>query len=256
MEKKKKVIISIVLAAVIVLSSVIVALVLTAPKKIKVGVLAGNPMAYQTSDGEWTGYDIDFATKLFTDLEYDKIEFVEVDALNREEKLEEGEIDCYMSGTDIIDVHGAIYTDEYIQSKQVFIYSKQSGVNIASPEELKEYRLGMLDDSENIRTVSQYLRPEGVQEYKNNADIAAALNDGIVDLALVDYSFAASLVKNDEKFKEYTIGIIYDDSAHMIFLPEKKEKLKLKIDQKIAEYKEQKFFQTLKEAYFMQEYYY
>ena len=256
MNRKKKIIISVCLAAVIVISSVIATLVLTAPKKIRVGVIVGSPMAYQTSDGLWNGYDVDLAKRLFTDLEYDKIEFVEVDALNREKLLKEGEIDCYMSGTDIIDVQDAIYTDEYIQSKQVFIYSKLSGIDITKPEDLKEYRLGMLDDSENIRTVSKYLKPEGVQEYKTNGGIAEALEEGIIDLALVDYSFAASLVKNDAKFKDYTIGIIYDDSAHVIFLREKKEKLKLQINQKLAEYRQEKFLENLKEAYFMQEYYY
>ncbi len=256
MKRKTKIIISLCLVAAIVLGFAITIGVLRAPKKIRVGVLKGEPMAYQALDGRWTGYDVDFAKKLFTELEYAEIEFVEVTAVNREQMLEKGEIDCYMSGTDFVYTEGAIYTSEYIESKQVFFYSKEWGAEITKPEDIKGARVGVLYDSENLTTVAEYTDLENILEFKNFDQMVGDLQIGLIHVAVVDYAYASLLVKENAEFKDYEIGIIYDSSPHAIFLPEKKHKLQEKINQKIEEYKEQKYFKTLQEKYFIENFYY
>lgn len=256
MNRKTKIIICLALVAAIVLGVAITVGVLKAPKKIRIGVSENEPMSYKSSEGNWKGYDVEFANKLFTELEFDEIEFVEVTAVNREKKLKNGEIDCYMSGTDFINAEGLIYTTEYIESKQVFFYSKESGIDITKAEDIKGARVGVLDDSENFTSIVEYNNDENVFEFPTVSEIARGLYEGEIDVAVVDYSYAYSLVEKNAQFKNYQIGIIYDTCPHAIFLPEKKQKLQNKINAKIEEYKEQKYFKTLQEAKFIQDFYY
>lgn len=254
MKKKTITIISIILAAAVLLGAVILVLTLTGPKTIRVGVLTGDPMAYTSSDGSWTGYDVEFANKIFSELGYDKVEFVEVKCTSRERMMEKGEIDCYMSGTDLTD-DNFICSDEYIESTQVLFYKRDSGIDILSNSDLAGYRIGVLDDSENVKSITEYVEPSKILEFATNGEMAQMLAEDWIDIAIFDYMYADYLVQNNEELKNGVVGIIYDTSPHTIVLPAKKTKLQEKINEKIAEYEQQNYFDTLKESYFMQNFY-
>ncbi len=256
MKKKTTVIISIILAAAVLIGAVILVLTLAGPKTVKVGVLAGKPMAYKLSNGSWEGYDVDFAKKIFGELGYEKVEFVEVNCINREKMLEDGDIDCYMSATDLADDERFIYSDEYIEATQVLLYRKGTGIDITSNAHLKDYRVGVLDDSENIKSITGYAESSKILEFATNGEMAQMLAEDWIDIAILDYMYADYIVENNEELKNCVIGIIYDTSPHAITLPAKKTKLQAKINEKMAEYEQQKYFDTLKEAYFMQEFYF
>ncbi len=252
MKKKVTAIIIIILVALVLLTTVV--MVLVRPKTIKVGVVNGKPMSYTLSSGSWEGYDIDFATKIFAELGYN-VELVEVDYVNREKMLEKGEIDCYMSGTDLSDDQGFIYSDKYIESTQVLLYKKDSGIDITSFSKLEPYKVGVLEDTENMYSIKEYVNYEQVLEFKTISELIASFDEEDIDVVVVDHMYADSLVKDKGAEAEYTVGIIYDTSPHTITLPEKKTKLQAKINEKIAEYKNMNYFDTLKEAYSMEMYY-
>ena len=256
MKKKTTVIISIILAAAIIIGAVILVLALNSAKGIKVGVLNGKPMSYKSSDGSWEGYDIDFANKIFGDLGYKKIEFVEVTCINREKMLEKGEIDCYMSGTDLEEDERFIFSDEYIESAQVLFYKKGTGIDITSNDELKSYRIGVLDDSENLDSIREYVDASKILEFATNGEIMKMLVEDWIDIAIIDYMQADYATKNVAEYKDFMVGTIYDTSPHAIILPAKKTKLQAKINEKMAEYEQYDYFDTLKEAHFMQQFYY
>ena len=252
MKNKKTIILSVILAAVIILCSAVAITSWVGPKKIKVGVLPGTPMAYRDEMGEWTGYDIDFATKLFDELGY-RAEFVEVTGINRETMLEKGKIDCYMSGTDLSADARFIYSDYYIESKQVLFHR---AADITDNTHLQGLRVGVLGDTENEKSVLEYTERKNVLDYSTTAELLDELEKEFIDVAIIDYMYAEELVKSNEKFADFMVGIIYDVSEHTITLPAKNTKLQQKINEKIAEYKTSNYFTTLKEAYFMDKYYY
>lgn len=255
MKKKTRIIISIILAAAIVLGAVIAVITLTAQKTVKVGVLIGKPMAYKTESGEWEGYDVDFANKIFGDLGYE-VEFVEVECTSREKMLEKGEIDCYMSGTDLTENDKFIFSKEYVESTQVLFYKKGYGIEIAQNSDLKSYRVGVLDDSENMQSVAEYVDLSRILEHSTVPEMLEMLKNDRINVGIIDYMTADSLVKNDEKYKNFTVGIIYDTNPHAIVLPAKKGKLQNLINEKIAEYEQAEYFDMLKKAHFMENYYY
>lgn len=252
MKKKITAIIIIILVALVLLTATV--LVLVRPKTIKVGVVNGKPMSYTVVDGNWEGYDIDFATKVFAELGYN-VEFVEVNHVNREKMLEKGEIDCYMSGTDLSDDQGFIYSDKYIESTQVLLYKKDSDIDITSFSKLEPYRIGVLEDTENMYSVKEYVNYTQILEFDTISELIKSFDEEEVDVVIVDHMYADSLVKDKGEEAEYIVGIIYDTSPHTIVLPEKKTKLQSAINEKIAEYKNMNYFDTLKEAYSMEMYY-
>ncbi len=251
MKKKITGTISIILIAAVVLCAVVAVVSLVGHPKIKVGVISGT-LAYKTESGEWTGYDIDFATKLFTQLGY-KVEFVEVNGVDRTGLLEKGKIDCYMSATDLSTDARFIYSDYYIESKQVLFYKN---FDISENAQLKGLRVGVVANTENEKTVLDYTTRPNVLDYSNNEDILGELSMGSIDVAIFDYMYAEKLKTEDERFADFTVGIIYDVNEHAIATRAKDTKLQQKINEKIAEYKKDNYLSALKEAYSMQNYYY
>lgn len=257
MSKKTKVIISLVVVAAIIIGSFATYWIIESNKKFKIGVMPSYPFAYQNEDGSWAGYEIDFATKLFTDLGYEDFVFVKADAVGREQMLADGEIDCYLSGTDIDFDTDSIYSEEYIRPKQVVFYNTAVTLeDINKPEDLNNYRVGVIDDCKAIRTLATYVDNERVLEFRDQHELVAELSNEYIVVGIIDWVYAEYLVKKDVRFKDYKIGIVFEDSSTSIVLPKKKTKLKSQIDEKIKEYKENKYLQTLKEAYFLQEYCY
>ena len=245
MKKKANLVLSIVLVAVVVLCATVAIIDWIGPKKIKVGVLQGTPMAQKNEAGEWSGYEIDFATKMFTELGY-KVEFVEVDAVFREKMLADGKIDCYMSGTNLLSDQRFLYSKSYIESKQVLFYKNVLNRKINENADLYNLRIGVLGSSENESSVQEYTPRETVLDFMTNEEMLEMLNVSNIDVAIIDYMIAENLVKNNEEYKDYIVGIIYDTNEHAIVMKAKDIKLKTLVDEKITEYISGNYFSALK----------
>ncbi len=253
MKNKVKVILCILLAAVLVATSAVLIVKLAGPKKIKVGVLVDTPMAYKDSDGEWTGFDIDFANKMFKELDYVP-EFVEVTATTRVQMLEKGEIDCYMSGTDN-SVGEFLHSEDYVSAIQVVLHKKIDGIEVNSFADLGNYRVGVLNDSKNARTVQEHTNPVNILEHATNKEIIEMLDIFDIEVALIDYMYAEKLMQNNAEHSTDVVGIIYDICEHTVVFGQKNKKLCDNVNAKIKEYKEQEYFEALKVTYSMEKYY-
>lgn len=249
MNKRFKIALCILLAVVLVVAICI----LSGPKKVKVGVLAGTPMAYKNSDGVWTGFDIEFANKMFAEIGRVP-EFVEVTATTRKKMLKKGEIDCYMSGTES-SVGEFIHSEGYISAKQVVFHKNIEGIEVNSLYDLKNYRVGVLNNSKNEKTLSEYTQPINILEHSTNKEIINMLDASDIDVALIDYMYAEALVQNNAEHSTDVVGIIYDTCEHTVMFNQKNKKLCENVSEKIREYKEQGYFEMLKNEYSMEKYY-
>lgn len=253
MKKKVKIILCAVLAAVVLITAVVLVGNLVGPKKIKVGVMVDEPMAYKDIDGEWTGFDVDFAKEMFSNLNYVP-EFTPVTASTRDQMLKKGEIDCYMSGTDN-SVGEFIHSEDYVSSIQVVFHKNIEGIEVNSFSDLGRYRVGVLNGSKNATTVKQYAQEVNILEHATNEEIIEMLDIYDIEVALMDYMYVENLVQGNSKYSSDIIGIIYDYSDHFIVFNKKNSKLCEKVNGLIESYKEQGYFNAWKSAYSMGDYY-
>ena len=94
-------------------------------KTLKVGITVYKPMNYQDDNGEWTGFDTEFAQKAAKELGYDDVEFRVIEWDNKIFELESGAIDCAWNGMTITDAvkNSADVTDPYARNAQVVVMS-------------------------------------------------------------------------------------------------------------------------------------
>lgn len=69
---------------------------------LKVGITEYEPMNYKDKNGEWTGFDTEFAQALGEKLGV-KVQFVEINWNNKYNELSSGAVDCLWNGMTITD---------------------------------------------------------------------------------------------------------------------------------------------------------
>ncbi len=244
--KKKTTVICIILAVLLIVALLVGILV---PKRIRVGVMTGTPMAYKNADGEWTGFDIEFANKMFSEM--GRIpEYIEVTATTREYMLKKGEIDCYMSATGAL-TDEFIMSDAYISSVQVVLHKRIEDVEINTPDDLKQYRVGILSGSKNQQLLEKYMARRNILKHPTNDEMVKMLDIEDIGVAIVDSSFAQKYA-NDENYK---IGITFDTLDKVIVFGQKSNRMCKKTNKIIQKYRQEGFFDALKEQYKMREHY-
>lgn len=165
--------------------------------KLVIGITDYKPMDYQGDNGEWIGFDADYARLVCEKLGV-KAEFKEIDWDNKELELTGGTIDCIWNGMTITDAVEEIgdCTVPYMYNTQVAVIHKKNAekyIDFASLE-------GATTTAESGSAGAKLA--ESSDGLKNNFHGVAAQTDAILevisgtsDAAIVDYTLAAALVK-------------------------------------------------------------
>lgn len=182
-------------------------------KKIKVGVASYPPMSEMGTDDNWNGFDCSVAKEIFEDLGY-KVIFVEVTAENRDQMLKDGEIDCYMSHPSNTDSTDMVFSKSYISSIQATLYKTDVDIELDSSEELINYTCGVQKNSGNTAYLRQEYTGISISEFLNAADTFTALQNGTVQIAVMDYFYINSLLYNNPDLAtQYTSGILIHNNT-------------------------------------------
>jgi polar amino acid transport system substrate-binding protein len=94
---------------------------------LKVGITEYEPMNFKDADGNWTGFDTEFALAAAKELGYKDVEFVIINWDNKINELESGAIDCIWNGmtiTDEIEARADV-TKPYAKNAQVVVVAKE-----------------------------------------------------------------------------------------------------------------------------------
>ena len=203
-------------------------------KKITVGVISYAPMSSDSGEGSWSGFDCSVATEIFEELGY-KVIFTEVTAENRAELLKSGKIDCYMSHPTNTENQDLIFSKSYVSSIQATLYQNNSGVDLASSDELINYTCGVQKNSGNTVYLSNEYPEIKVSEFLTNADTVAALDNSTVQIAVTDYFYISSLFKNNPSFSDnYTSGILLHNNLLCIAFNDNNPKLRDRVNERLT----------------------
>mgnify|MGYP002802513298 CR=1 FL=1 len=122
-----------------------------------VAVTEFEPMNYQNKDGNWTGFDTEFAEAVAEKLGI-KVEFKVIDWDNNLSELQSKSVDCLWNGMTITDEikKGADVTNAYVKNAQVVVMKTDVMSNYNSLEDMQDLTFaaeagsagaGVLDDA-------------------------------------------------------------------------------------------------------------
>ncbi len=165
--------------------------------KLVIGITDYKPMDYKGDDGEWIGFDADYARLVCEQLGV-TAEFKEIDWDYKLMELEAGTIDCIWNGMTITDAieNAADCTVPYMYNTQVAVVKKENAEKYKDLASMKGVSIAAEGGS------------AGESLIKNNTDLAGGLksvtaqNDAILEVlsgasevAVVDLTLARALIK-------------------------------------------------------------
>lgn len=168
--------------------------------KIVVGITYYEPMNYKV-DGEWTGFDTEFA-RLFAEELGVEVEFKEIVWQQRYDELIEYNIDCIWNALTVLEgqQNHVSLSNPYLLNGQVVVMKAEEAKKYAGFYEARKLRFAAAE----ISAGSTALFEEGYnnkQLVKTQYDALEAIVNGTVDAAAVDTVFADALVGKGKKYE-------------------------------------------------------
>lgn len=184
--------------------------------KLVVGITDYAPMDYRDDNGEWTGFDAEFATLFAKELGVE-VEFIEINWDNKFLELENKSIDCIWNGMTITDEVKAntSCSDPYVRNAQVVVMSASKAADYSSFEDMKNLKFAVEKGSAGEKALEE-LDAANVVAVKDQATALLEVNSNSADACVIDLTMAnamagkgnyASLAKSIElTSEEYGVG--------------------------------------------------
>lgn len=158
--------------------------------KLVVGMTEYAPMNYKDDNGEWTGFDTEFAQAYAESLGVE-VEFIVIDWDNKYTELEAKSIDCIWNGMTITEEGklNASISNPYVKNAQVIVMAEDKLADYATSDEMKDLEFAVENGSAGAQAASD----AGFTNVIAVQDQAAALlevGSGSVDACIIDITMA------------------------------------------------------------------
>ncbi len=176
--------------------------------KIVVGITDYAPMDYKDENGEWTGFDAEFATLFAEELGVDVEFFVIADWGKKFIELETKQIDAVWNGMTITDEAklNASVSDPYVLNAQVVVAKADVIDTITSAADLKDLTVAV----ENGSAGQDAAEAAEIAEIIKVQDQAAALlevKSGTSDACVIDITMANAMTGEGTDYADLAAGI-------------------------------------------------
>ncbi|MCD8390424.1 MAG: transporter substrate-binding domain-containing protein [Firmicutes bacterium] len=203
---------------------------------VTIGVTNYPPMNYLNDNGDWMGFDTEFAQAVFESLGVD-VEFVEISWEAKETELQSKNIDCLWNGMCITDERKEMWevSTPYMYNTQAMVMKADreaeimadvTGLNIVAEAGStgEEKITGKMDDDSDPTVEVKALDYFANSNYTGVESMATALMDvenGIADVAVVDSVIAQGMIEGenssygdlvinmDNKFGDQYFGVAF-----------------------------------------------
>ncbi len=217
-----------------------------ADNKLVIGITEYKPMNYK-ENGEWTGFDTEFALAVGKELGLE-VEFKVIDWNSKWTALSSDKIDCVWNGMTITDEaeKNASVTDAYIINKQVVVMKSDKVSEYADAEAMKELEFAVESGSsgQEVAKAEEF----NYTEYSAMSDALLAVSTGKADACIIDATMAASMTGEGTDYAELAVGIALKDEEYGIAF-RKDSDLTNKVNKIIKEMKEDGSLQKLADKY-------
>ena len=171
-----------------------------------VGVTIYEPMDYKDENGEWIGFDAEFAKLVAEELDVEA-EFVIIDWKKKFTELSIKEIDVIWNGMTITDdvKNNTSYTNPYVINAQVVVTKADVAANYKNADSIQDISIAVENDSAGM----QALDAVGITDYTMLQDQAAALMEvasGTSDACVIDITMANALTGAGKQYSDLAIA--------------------------------------------------
>ncbi len=171
--------------------------------KLVVGMTDYAPMNYKDDNGEWTGFDTEFAQAYAAKLGVD-VEFIIIDWDNKYTELEAKSIDCIWNGMTITEEGklNASISDPYVKNAQVIVMANDKLADYADTASMADLTFAVENGSAGAdeAAAAEFANVTAVQ------DQAAALLEvasGAADACIIDITMANAMTGEGTSYADY-----------------------------------------------------
>lgn len=160
--------------------------------KLVVGITSYEPMNYPDENGEWTGFDTEFALAVGEKLGLE-IEFKEIEWDNKWQELESKKIDCVWNGMTITEEAkvNASVTNAYVINAQVIVCKAEAASELVDAAALEGKTVAAEVSSAGYKVGTD--AGLEVVEYATQADAVMAVESGKADACIIDITMANAM---------------------------------------------------------------
>ena len=172
--------------------------------KLVVGITEYEPMDYRDENGNWTGFDAEFA-QLFADELGVECEFIVIDWDNKLFELSSGAIDCIWNGMTITPeiTSSCAVSDPYVENRQVVVMKSSAAADYASFEDMAALKFTAEAGSAGESALGD------VENYTAVADQSSALlevESGSADACVIDATMASAMTGDGTSYSDLTVA--------------------------------------------------
>jgi len=176
--------------------------------KLIVGITDYAPMDYLDENGEWTGFDAEFARKFAEELGVEVEFFVLSDWGMKFFELETKNIDVIWNGMTISEdvLNNTNCSDPYVVNAQVVVMKKDAVMNYADAESLKGLNFAV----ESGSVGEDALKAIGIVDYVALQDQTTALMEvaaGTADACVIDITMANAMTGEGTSYDNLAAGL-------------------------------------------------
>ena len=187
----------------------------TANKKIVVGITDYAPMDYKDENGNWTGFDAEFATLFAKELGVEVEFFVIADWSKKFVELDTKNIDCVWNGMTITNeaLLNAKVSDPYVQNKQVVVMKADKVATYTTADSLKDLKIAVENGSAG-QSAAEDIDPKEIVAVQDQAAALLEVKAGTSDACIIDSTMASAMTGAGTDYADLAAGISLTDELY------------------------------------------
>ncbi len=176
--------------------------------KLVIGITVYEPMNYEDENGEWTGFDTEFAQAVCAKLDVEP-EFVVIDWDNKFLELDAGSIDCIWNGMTITDEvkNNADVSKAYVKNAQVVVVAADKAADIKSVEDLNGLAFAAEAGSAGEAAIMDSNLDAKYTACAAQTDALLEVKSGSVDACVIDITMANAMTGEGTSYAELAPSI-------------------------------------------------
>lgn len=183
--------------------------------KLVVGMTIYEPMNYKDADGNWTGFDTEFAQAVAEKLGVD-VEFTVIDWNNKWATLESKKIDVVWNGMTLSEEAktNASCTNPYVLNAQVVVMKADKLASYTTADSMKDLKFSVEAGSagKDIAVDKGY----NYVEYDAQTDAVNAVEAGKSDACIIDITMAKAMTGEGTSYADLGVGISLTEEEYAI----------------------------------------
>lgn len=217
--------------------------------KMVIGVTLYEPMNYKDENGNWTGFDTEFAQAVCEKLGVEA-EFIVIDWDNKIFELDSKKIDCAWNGMTLTDEvkESMSCTKPYVKNEQVVVMKADAVKNYTDVASLKDLTFAAESGSAGEAALKDLSLDANLTSVAAQSDALMEVKSGSVQACVIDNTMANAMTGEGTSYSELAQGISLTSEEYGVGF-RKGSDLTAEVDKIIDEMKADGSLQKLADKY-------